>query len=664
MHRRTSQVVAYLQLLSLSLVVSIGLAQSTANDLLAATSPSMVNPGDVLAGPAPLQGSSALGICLIPTPNPWNAAAVIVVDLFQTESWIYDALTLEPITSIPHPAPGSTTTGITTNGTSLYWGVLAPPGPSQLWRTNLDGSNPALLGEIGLQVTGFVGGLAWDGADGIWAVDIAGDRYDLISINNGSYLGTSILHPDTDGAGNGIAFRGDCDQLEVPHGSNFAGRVTTISTIDPLTDIPLGPLEVANLGFFINGIETSRPGVAPTADPFGVYSIWIVDNSSNTFSAIEGRSICPQPLDPINGLLCNSLPDGQIEVSWDPDPSLDSVEIRIDGMLVAIEPADSGFWSGSSTFLPDFIQLEICARNAQQWTPTRSCELITPGCPESSLNLSHLNDSDTIDQGVPLCSNGAGHSAQSFWRTYDLCQSPFNLTNGLELEAVQISIDESDPNPGSSSLPVTLRLYEDPDGGSINPISSLQILHQQQFQIPAINRQQLCLNLTPALDIDCDTKLVVELALPDSSLEGHLLILGSNSSGETAEGWWSAPFCGIDQPTPLSNLGFFDQHIGIDLMGNPAGNLFIRGDTNGDSARNLTDAIRLLQTLFVPGTAPLSCIDSGDTNDDGGMNLADAVYLLSFLFIPGSPSPPPPEFCGTDSTPSDPLDCDIFAGCP
>lgn len=667
LHRRSILVVLS-RVFLLLLVTSISLAQPTVTTLLTAPASSnlssMVLPGDILAGPAPLQGSSALGTCYVPTPNPWDTAAVIVIDLFLTESWVYDAVTLEPIDSIPHPSPGSTTTGITSDGTNLYWGILSPPGPSQLWRTELDGSNPLLLGLIELQLTDFVGGLAWDGTDGIWAVDIAGERYDRVSIDDGSYLGQSVLHPDGSGAGNGIAFRGDCDQLEIPHGNTFAGRVTTISTVNPLTDVPLGPLEVAAVGFFINGIETSRPAVAPTADPFGVYSIWIVDNSSNNLFAIEGRPQCPQPLAPISGFSCNAGTSDQIQVVWDPNPEFETVEIRIDGLLVGTVPGVTGIWTGTSPSLPDFIRLEICGHTNQEWTPTLRCELLIPGCSEGALHLSHLSDPQSIEQGTPLCTNGAGHTAQSYWRVYDLCQSPFDLSDGLELEAVQIAIAESDPGPGFSNLPLTLRLYADPDGGSISPISSLQLLRQQEFLVPAFSDQHLCLNLTTPLEINCDTSLVVEIALPDAVVTEHLLALGSNSSPETAEGWWSAPDCGVLQPTPFSDLGYLDNHIVIDLIGNSLGDLFIRGDTNGDSARNLTDAIWLLQSLFVPGNLPLECSDSGDSNDDGGVNLADVVYFLSYLFIPGSPPPAPPELCGVDLTPSDPLDCDIFPGCP
>jgi hypothetical protein len=103
----------------------------------------------------------------------------------------------------------------------------------------------------------------------------------------------------------------------------------------------------------------------------------------------------------------------------------------------------------------------------------------------------------------------------------------------------------------------------------------------------------------------------------------------------------------------------------LEGSGSPSSPLFLRGDTNGDGGRNVADAVFLLASLFVPGSAPVACTDAGDCNDDGGMNVADAVYLLSSLFIPGSDPPPPPSGpdCGQDPT-DDMLTCEQPGSCP
>jgi hypothetical protein len=87
-----------------------------------------------------------------------------------------------------------------------------------------------------------------------------------------------------------------------------------------------------------------------------------------------------------------------------------------------------------------------------------------------------------------------------------------------------------------------------------------------------------------------------------------------------------------------------------------AGQVFIRGDANGDGEINLSDATFGLNNLFLGGPPPRPCGDSADFNDSGTRDVSDAVYLLNFLFL-GGPRPPPPfPFRGPDPTP-DPIDC-------
>ncbi len=77
--------------------------------------------------------------------------------------------------------------------------------------------------------------------------------------------------------------------------------------------------------------------------------------------------------------------------------------------------------------------------------------------------------------------------------------------------------------------------------------------------------------------------------------------------------------------------------------------LFIRGDINGDGRLNNSDAINLLQLLFVKGSV-LCCHDAADVNDDGILNIADVSALLAYLFDRShAPAPPFPE-AGLDPT--------------
>ncbi|MEZ5360564.1 MAG: dockerin type I domain-containing protein [Candidatus Zixiibacteriota bacterium] len=64
---------------------------------------------------------------------------------------------------------------------------------------------------------------------------------------------------------------------------------------------------------------------------------------------------------------------------------------------------------------------------------------------------------------------------------------------------------------------------------------------------------------------------------------------------------------------------------------------YLCGDTNGDTAVNIGDAVYLITYIFKGGPGPdPECV--GDANGDGSTNIGDAVYLIQFIFS-GGPSP-------------------------
>jgi hypothetical protein len=70
------------------------------------------------------------------------------------------------------------------------------------------------------------------------------------------------------------------------------------------------------------------------------------------------------------------------------------------------------------------------------------------------------------------------------------------------------------------------------------------------------------------------------------------------------------------------------------------GELFIRGDANGDGAIDITDAISILQANFL-GRPVIPCRDAADLNDDTAVDITDPLMALEFLFL-GTFQPPAP----------------------
>jgi hypothetical protein len=88
---------------------------------------------------------------------------------------------------------------------------------------------------------------------------------------------------------------------------------------------------------------------------------------------------------------------------------------------------------------------------------------------------------------------------------------------------------------------------------------------------------------------------------------------------------------------------------------------FVRGDANADGATDISDAVAVLNFLFL-GVKKVPCEQAGDANDDGALDISDSVYTLSFLFLGGRRIQPPVGTCGVDPTRHS-LPCGNFPGC-
>jgi hypothetical protein len=83
-----------------------------------------------------------------------------------------------------------------------------------------------------------------------------------------------------------------------------------------------------------------------------------------------------------------------------------------------------------------------------------------------------------------------------------------------------------------------------------------------------------------------------------------------------------------------------------------AGVPFKRGDTDGNGIVEISDAIVVLEFLFLGGPAPL-CSDAADVDDSGEFDISDGVRVLAWLFLGAEPPPfPGPTTCGADTTPA------------
>jgi hypothetical protein len=79
---------------------------------------------------------------------------------------------------------------------------------------------------------------------------------------------------------------------------------------------------------------------------------------------------------------------------------------------------------------------------------------------------------------------------------------------------------------------------------------------------------------------------------------------------------------------------------------------FIRGDFDGSGAVDLSDAVGVLNYLFLGGKDN-RCLEAMDANDDSAIDVSDPLSLLYYLFLGGAAPADPFPFCDIDFTPMD-----------
>jgi len=82
---------------------------------------------------------------------------------------------------------------------------------------------------------------------------------------------------------------------------------------------------------------------------------------------------------------------------------------------------------------------------------------------------------------------------------------------------------------------------------------------------------------------------------------------------------------------------------------------FVRGDSNDDGSCDMSDAIHILQYMYVSGPTPYS-MDAADANDSGSVDISDVIGILESLYLSGGPLPSPGGERGFDHS-VDELSC-------
>lgn len=97
-------------------------------------------------------------------------------------------------------------------------------------------------------------------------------------------------------------------------------------------------------------------------------------------------------------------------------------------------------------------------------------------------------------------------------------------------------------------------------------------------------------------------------------------------------------------------------HYGIELS-------LARNSGNGTFTRpEPLLSILLLAHLFLGVAAP-GCLEAADADGDGALNLTDAIFILDFLFLGGLPPPEPGPTADPCGPGSGSLPCETYSSC-
>ena len=126
---------------------------------------------------------------------------------------------------------------------------------------------------------------------------------------------------------------------------------------------------------------------------------------------------------------------------------------------------------------------------------------------------------------------------------------------------------------------------------------------------------------------------------PSSSTYGFVINIddpGIVSYTETGD--WQFSLTGVAEGQTSMTIDIVHSEIsdytspGIDVTVNLP---LICGDATNDDVVNVSDAVFIINYVFVGGSAP-DPLEKGDVNCDGDVNVSDAVYIVNYIFVYGS----------------------------
>lgn len=625
---------------------------------------------------APYGGLAPLAIAVDGTGR------IIVPDLYEGIAYLFDPL-LNSLGTIPAPAGPRLYTAVAwdTTENSLWWIDLTG---RALHKTTKAGN---LLESHSIPADASFAAMTFAPDTGtLFCLDAAADEIVEIARDGTRTAAPAIPLPTGAGSyGLGLAWipdPGPSGSFEVFCGSSGDGAVRYLARLERAgAESTCLRQEIGALGEFLGGIAWHPAG----SDGGGSY--YIVEAASREILEVRltgSRSLCPP-----GGFACETG-NAAVELTWSPG-SFDGLEVFRNGSrLAALEGSSAGFEDPSPP-LGEELLYQVVGISAGERSAATICKITVP-----PIALPVLPKTDAFGHEMrwapDLSFAPLGSEPPALPSGDDgSLQVPIGFMfpfYGSAYESVAVGANGllaflgTAGEPANTTIPSTagpngiIAPFWD-DLEIIGPASVRTELSgsapERRFAVEWARAQR-----APGDASSPTASLSFQAVLHETTGEIDL-VWGDLRGPEPGAAHGSSATTGIESPDGKDGILFSFREIAIPERSAvrilPRGSFlstFLRGDSNGDGAFDISDPISLLLHLFQAGGA-LRCREAGDSNDDNALDISDATYSLSYLFLQGSAPPPPfsPAMdraaCGADPTPPDPpgsgLGCEFYPPC-
>ncbi|MGB0384510.1 MAG: carboxypeptidase regulatory-like domain-containing protein [Ardenticatenaceae bacterium] len=210
-------------------------------------------------------------------------------------------------------------------------------------------------------------------------------------------------------------------------------------------------------------------------------------------------------------------------------------------------------------------------------------------------SLTHSASQEIADLNSTSCQNGNDlHRDNSYYRVFDL-SGDFDVNEDFEVSSVEFGVQLARGAGGEQ--PVRVNLYT-LDGSFV--LANLTAIGSAEVNLPD---QSLTIASVPVSGtVPAGSTLVVELFTPSGVADGNTFFVGSNNQGQTDPSYIRASFCGVSQPTNVTNIGAANMQLVMNVTGDISRGTCSASDipwvsaspSAGTTAQGNTDEVTLL----------------------------------------------------------------------